>query len=269
MALLTTSATARLLGVGPTTIKRWVAEGRLRCITTPGGHRRFDRAEIEGLRPDPGGQLDDFAVRCLEKMVYDGTGSYGLEATLIEMRGHLGSWLQVADVMGTVLTELGRRWEQGVCSVAQEHAGTHRLEEAIRACAATLPTPPAAPRTVLAAVEGESHTLGLSLLDLCMREAGRATEWLGSPTPTSILVEAIERLNPNMVAVSASACSRDAGMLLRHYRSIGRACRRCGAVLVLGGQGAWPPKPSYGHRFRNFAELASLLTVSAEATERS
>ncbi len=38
---------SRLLGIDPDTLRRWADEGRIETFTTPGGHRRFDRAEIE------------------------------------------------------------------------------------------------------------------------------------------------------------------------------------------------------------------------------
>lgn len=55
---MTTPEAACLLGVGPTTLKRWGPRGRLPCITTPGGHRRYERAEIERFRLALGGELD-------------------------------------------------------------------------------------------------------------------------------------------------------------------------------------------------------------------
>ena len=45
--LLTTGQAARLLGVSQPTLNRAVRNGRLRpTVTTPGGHRRFDSAEL-------------------------------------------------------------------------------------------------------------------------------------------------------------------------------------------------------------------------------
>jgi excisionase family DNA binding protein len=37
------------LGVDPDTLRRWSDEGRIDAFTTPGGHRRFDRRELERL----------------------------------------------------------------------------------------------------------------------------------------------------------------------------------------------------------------------------
>jgi excisionase family DNA binding protein len=44
---LTPGEVARLLHVSPKTVNRWANEGRIPCIVTLGGHRRFHRDEIE------------------------------------------------------------------------------------------------------------------------------------------------------------------------------------------------------------------------------
>lgn len=49
---LTTQEAASLLGVGPSSIKRWADDGRLPSMKTPGGHRRFRQADIEALRDE-------------------------------------------------------------------------------------------------------------------------------------------------------------------------------------------------------------------------
>ena len=49
---LTRSGVARLLGVSPNTVTRWAREGRIPSQLTLGGHHRFERAVIEGIRAD-------------------------------------------------------------------------------------------------------------------------------------------------------------------------------------------------------------------------
>ncbi len=48
--LMTTQEAAKLLGVGPSSVKRWADDGRLPSIKTPGGHRRFRARDVESLR---------------------------------------------------------------------------------------------------------------------------------------------------------------------------------------------------------------------------
>jgi len=41
-----------LLGVSPSTVRRWADSGMVRTYLTPGGHRRFSRLGLEALLPD-------------------------------------------------------------------------------------------------------------------------------------------------------------------------------------------------------------------------
>src|SRR5437773_2169409 len=49
MALLTARAAAEKLGVGYSTLKRWVRSGRVRTTRTEGGHHRVAESEIDRL----------------------------------------------------------------------------------------------------------------------------------------------------------------------------------------------------------------------------
>ncbi len=46
------SEVAILLGVSPVTVRKWAFRGELKCHLTPGGHRRFNRAEVESFARD-------------------------------------------------------------------------------------------------------------------------------------------------------------------------------------------------------------------------
>src|SRR5689334_22078333 len=51
-----------MLGVSAATLRRWSDAGRLRVFTTPGGHRRFTRAALEGLLPADRGRRPSIAA---------------------------------------------------------------------------------------------------------------------------------------------------------------------------------------------------------------
>jgi excisionase family DNA binding protein len=48
---VTLTEACRLLGVSPSTIRRWGDTGMVRTFVTPGGHRRFSRVGLEALLP--------------------------------------------------------------------------------------------------------------------------------------------------------------------------------------------------------------------------
>lgn len=47
---LTPAEVGRIVGVAPTTVTRWAREGKLPCLVTLGGHRRFDPDVVEILK---------------------------------------------------------------------------------------------------------------------------------------------------------------------------------------------------------------------------
>jgi excisionase family DNA binding protein len=49
---VTLTEACRLLGVSPSTVRRWADSGTVRTFVTPGGHRRFSRAGLEAMLPD-------------------------------------------------------------------------------------------------------------------------------------------------------------------------------------------------------------------------
>jgi molybdopterin-binding protein len=57
MSLLTVRDAATRLGVGYSTVKQWIYQGRVRTRTTTGGHHRIEEAEVDRLlapvRPAP------------------------------------------------------------------------------------------------------------------------------------------------------------------------------------------------------------------------
>lgn len=47
--LLTPGEVAALFRVDSKTVSRWAAAGKIRCVRTPGGHRRFRESEVRAL----------------------------------------------------------------------------------------------------------------------------------------------------------------------------------------------------------------------------
>ena len=48
-AWLSLGPASRIVGVDPDTMRRWADAGRVRAFATPGGHRRFNRADLDRL----------------------------------------------------------------------------------------------------------------------------------------------------------------------------------------------------------------------------
>jgi MerR family transcriptional regulator, light-induced transcriptional regulator len=266
---MTSAEVARLLGVGPTSVKRWADSGLLPCLRTPGRHRRFSRAEVERFRmrqheaqsPDPA-QVDAWI-----RLVESECGPYEVHGALLFDRSRMGSWWQTADLVGTVLVELGARWERGQISVLGEHLASERLARGLARCAEAIALPGGGPKVLLAPAEGDEHTLGVQLAELCFREAGWNALVPGRPVPVQELTSRLEPGDVQAIALSASAYQQDTASLTEQVRTLGRACAERDAHLLVGGSGAWPessPDLPRFHRVSSFRELHELLEVLEE-----
>lgn len=258
---LSTREAAQLLGVAPSSVKRLADQGLLACVRTAGGHRRYQRASLEqfleqqrvGRKPAPSSA---WLERIVEARQLD------TEAELLRTRARRGGWAEVADEVGAVLTDLGAAWECGDIAIADEHRASDCLGRALGRIGQSLPGTLDGPRCVLACAEGEEHTLGLSLAELCLRERGWTPLWLGRHTPTAEILRVLARGGVRAVALSASAAADGTAALEAMASRVAEACPHAGATLVLGGRGPWPealPGVARLHSFVAFGQLLARL----------
>lgn len=252
-AVLTSAEVAALLRVSPATVKRWADAGLLPHLRTSGGHRRFSRVAIENVVARGSLDVPALVADWVDRLVARGEG-LSVDAELLADRSRREGWFAVAESFGPVLDELGRRWEGGTLGILDEHVASARLERALSRVAATLPLRAGAPRAILATPEGEAHTLGLSLAELCMREWGWSTVWSGRDTPVADLERAATGSSAAALVLSASVRA-DAHNLAEVAVRLASASRSSRVRLVLGGRGAWPDPPPSGAVVRTFAAL--------------
>jgi len=256
--LLTTVEAARIAGVGASSIKRWADQNILRCVRTAGGHRRFYREDIQAFLREHGDALVGVATEWTDIVLRRSQSE--LQGQLFRARDQLGSWHAVADALGVALAEIGMRWARGEITIIEEHIASEKLSRALERALEAVPFSAQDPRCVLATAENDEHTLGLSLVELCLREVGWGTVWSGSKTPTQDLAELARSGNIEMLAMSASPASTNAKQLAREAEELGAACREGGVLLTFGGSGAWPDEPLYGTRVHDLLTLHRLAT---------
>jgi len=142
-------------------------------------------------------------------------------------------------VVTPAMHELGRLWEKGAITVADEHlatAITHRVLAALRPPEmfgqASEPCPER-PLALLAAVQGEQHALGLRMAADLLEDAGYQIAYLGADVPTDALLQAISSFCPNLLGVSATM--PESGSRLEDVvEAVGSRHPRL--KLVIGGQ---------------------------------
>lgn len=159
------------------------------------------------------------------------------------------------DILQPAQVEVGRLWQAGLISVAQEHFISAVTQTCLTLVAAR--TADAAGRTgarlVASAVGSEGHDLGLQMLCELLHGEGWETEFLGAGVPTRDLVDFVATVRPQVVALSVTLPSSLAPA--RETIAVLRAEPACRGVRVLLGGRAVDAKP----------ELAQTLGADAWA----
>lgn len=160
---------------------------------------------------------------------YDGAGAaHVLDRCLL----NLGLAQAIQLVILPCLRDVGRQWECGDITVAQEHFATHVIRRRLLTVAEGWDDD-GGRLAVLACAPGELHDIGLICFGLALNSYhGWRIAFLGADTPLSGLVHAVRSIGPDLVVVSAISAAR-------FFRELGRWQDLAGGVsLAVGGAGA-------------------------------
>jgi methanogenic corrinoid protein MtbC1 len=167
-------------------------------------------------------------------------------------------------VIAPAMHELGRLWEEGAITTADEHlatALTHRVLAALRPpelLEGTLERRPGRPRALLAAVQGEQHALGLRMAADLLEDNGYEVAYLGADVPTAALLQAVQTLSPDLLGLSATI--PESRQQLEDAVESVRAEFPQLPVLV-GGQGAGSPRLREGTAVENLELLVEKVPL--------
>ena len=148
----------------------------------------------------------------------------------------LSAGIDPLDVLTGLITPsqeaVGHRWQQGECTVAQEHAATGVAEAAVATVEAWI-AEPADPRghVVVACAEQEWHALAARMLAESIRHLGWRTTFLGASTPARYLGGYLQHLRPDAMILSCTVPAALAGA-----RAIVRAAAAVGVPTLVGGR---------------------------------
>ncbi|HEX7942170.1 MAG TPA: cobalamin-dependent protein [Gemmatimonadaceae bacterium] len=132
------------------------------------------------------------------------------------------------------LVEVGRLWQAGRISVADEHVATAVAQSVIASFYPTFPWAAAGPKGIVGCVEGERHELGARMAADLFVHDGWNVMYVGADAPLASLVELVVRTRPVFVGLSFALAER----LPQVRDAIARLRREApDARLLLGGRG--------------------------------
>ncbi len=150
----------------------------------------------------------------------------------------------LAQVIDTTIAPLcqmvGEAWMQGQISIYQEHLFTEILQSVLREAITAIDSAGGgstqSPRVLLTTTPGEQHGLGLLMAECQFALESCERFLLGTSTPVSEMIEAVERLEIDVLALSfsAHATRNDVADSLRQLQ----AHLPSGVEIWIGGAGA-------------------------------
>jgi len=225
---------ANILGVNVSTIKRWTDSGKLNCIQTAGGHRKFLMKHInEYLKSQPN------QPKKITAIPYDTSEHRQLNHLIqkhdvIELHLHLlnnalkshrdnvnliinGLVLaqyplhKIFDELVTpVLHKIGELWEYNHISVAEEHIASNIIRDAIIQIRDMI-VPPEKDETksLCIAFSDDLHDMAIKMVQLILEQRGHEVIYSGQSTPAEGLKKIITNFKPNRIYISCVYYNQD------------------------------------------------------------
>jgi excisionase family DNA binding protein len=265
--VITLPAAARILGVGPTTLKRWSDQGRIPHTRTPGGHRRFLRSVILDFRalvdPRAGtlGAPNQPSLRMGDPHEWVDranalTDPDRMEAALLALRADCASWGEASDaLLGEFVHGLRKRHQEGRLSEGSWRTLKRSFVRSVQRAAGRLRPRRGAPVALLAAPGGDIGCVLTALAETVLRECGYTVLDIGAVRESGVLEEVIAEQRPHQVVLLADPGAEPAKLVVR-LAGVSRAAVRHGAELWLVGGANWPALDG-ARRLSSFSVLGS------------
>jgi MerR family transcriptional regulator, light-induced transcriptional regulator len=252
---------AQMCGVNESTIKRWADSGKLRCMKTPGGHRKFRIKDVLAFLSEYGfeamgisahtGSADTEDVLPVAILQHDvsSLSRHYLETALRGDSASASAFLmklltagyplgEICDgVLGPALHELGTAWSEGRVSLLEEHIASASTMSALSRLSDVLPRQvPTGKRALCCPAGREEHAIGVAMTSSMLEWLGWDTRAATSPTPASEIVNYLRREKPDLVCISVVNDLMDGGFLAE-LGNVYEVARETRTRMAIGGRG--------------------------------
>lgn len=252
---------AKILNVNVSTIKRWTQEGKLECVKTPGGHRKFAThhlAKFLEKNKTKTTKANLFPVeneKDLQVSTHILKKDYVYLADYLFKQAHLcdrnavqrvlnGLYMgqtpiyEIYDKLLTpVLYHVGDLWERGDISVAEEHFTTQTIRDCLIRLQGLIQLPAEQDRTAFCLMMStEFHDLALKMVDHILEIQGYKVYYSGPMTPSLKIEQIFKKYKPNRVYISSTVIM-DENLTQAEFDKICYVSAENNAKVYVGGQG--------------------------------
>ena len=251
---------AKILGVNVSTIKRWTDGGKLGCIKSAGGHRKFlmehlatfletNKKKTEKVNLFPIETETDLRIsnhilkgnfNYLNELVLNQALSCNIERVQQVLNGlYLGQYhlFQIYDKLVTpVLHKIGQMWFEDKISITEEHISSQLILDAIIRLQGIIRLPRKKVRKALCMnFSNEFHSIALKMVEHILELREYKVYYSGQNTPLIKLQNVFENFHPDRVYVSGTIVDHP-DMLQEEFDEICRLSNEFKAKVYVGGR---------------------------------
>ncbi len=273
---------AKILGVNVSTIKRWTDEGKLGCIRSAGGHRKFLMSHLADFLRAHQNRIVRVNLFPLEDEVdlqisphilkgdFDFLVAYVYEQALLCRRRrvqkvlnglYLGQYPlhEIYDRLVTpVLHKIGDSQARDETGIVEEHLAAQTLRDGIIRLQGMITIPPKKIGTVLCLnLLSELHDIALKMVDHILEARGFLVLFSGQVTPVLDIERVFKNFQPDRVYISGTTIP-EAALFQGAFHRLCDICQAHGAAVYIGGRGfdlIDYAHPAVVQRLHSFAEV--------------
>ena len=220
---------ANLLGVNVSTIKRWTDSGKLNCIQTAGGHRKFLMKHInEYIKNNADGEknitvlpYDSSEHRKLNHLIQkhkvedlkEHLLRYSLESKYKEVNmiitglalSQYPIYKMFDELVTLVLHQIGDLWEKGEITIVEEHISSNIIRDSlITLREIIIKVADKAKKVFCLAFDDEQHDIPLKMVQILLEQIGYDVYYSGQRTPAESLKNLISNIKPSRLYLSCT-----------------------------------------------------------------
>jgi excisionase family DNA binding protein len=259
--LLSTNEVSKMLKVNESTVKRWTDKGSLRCIKTPGGHRKYKMKDVVDFMDTFAYDVTDLLVPAKENLsavnvstdyailtkdfaaladlfyntMLEGNRENTFQFLNLLYVNRIGQIELFDKIVVPAFQKIGMKWLTGEIGIEQEHLASNTAMHAIlRLQDVVTKKPKHGGIALCGCLEGEYHEIGITCVNSILEANGWTTYYLGANLPVESFIDAIENYVPNIVCAS-STTPKTQKHLLSQCAALHETTAIINATLIVGG----------------------------------
>lgn len=258
--LLSSPEVAKILGVNVATVKRWTDTGKLNCVKTAGGHRKFSMKQIAAFTKDNQKYaqrlslvpLEDAEKRQISRKIleadFEALVPVILEKAMAcdqsEVQMILNSSYMVHQdlsilydgLITPVLHRIGTMWIEGEITISEEHLASQVIRDSIVRLQDVVNHDPEQGKAYVLTMSEELHDIAAKMSQHVLEQNGYKVLFSGPQNPVLDTEKIFSSFKPDRVYLSSTYVEDIDGAQME-LQELVRLCQVHDAKLFAGGSG--------------------------------